>query len=108
MSAAVTTADRRSSPMFPYEYAIVNMILLLVALGAVLDDKDTELRYRFLTAGALVLIGAILARKTWRSGHVPTRETSPRLRPDQRNVAGWTAVCLIVADVAMVPALFLT
>lgn len=102
MSVHEQSTDR----LYPYELAIGNAILALLAVAAIFDNKATGLGYRILMAALLVAAGFALAKRTEQTGYTPTRLRTSRLSDDQRNMAGWTTVVLVTADAILAPAMF--
>lgn len=104
----MTETSTPEAPRYPYEGAIISMILLLFAIGAVLDDKPTELRFRIAIPAVLLTAGAYVLSRTIKAGYLPTRRTTTRLQPDQRNAAGWMTVVIVVAVLILAPAALLS
>lgn len=92
------------APRYPYEGAILSVIFILFALGAVLEDKPTELRFRLAIPAVLLAAGWYVLSRTIEAGYLPTRRTTTRLRPDQRNAPGWTTVAIVIAVLILAPA----
>lgn len=101
---SASTAER--SPLYPYELALVNAILALLAVAAIFDDKPTELRFSVIMAVTLAAIGTALLIRTERTGYLPSRVETDRLRGGRRNIAGWSTVALVAVDVLLVPGIF--
>jgi len=100
----MTNTSTPEAPRYPYEGAIMAMILLLFALGAVLEDKPTELRFRLAIPVVLLAAGWYVLSGTVKAGYLPTRRTTTRLRPDQKNAPGWTTVVIVIGVLILAPA----
>ncbi len=95
------SASAERPPLYPYELAIFNCILLLLAVGAIFQDSDLDLRPKITGIVALTLVAGLLARRTITSGYRPGAATNPRLA-QSRNVPGWVTVALLACDAAAV------
>ena len=105
---AVSSDDARLAPWYPYEVAIGNCIFLLIAFVAVLDDQKMAFLNRLGGSVLLLALGGMLAVRTRRTGYVPRAEATPRLRPGQRNIPGWATVAIVLADLIIVPLLWVS
>lgn len=88
-------------PLYPYEFAIINCILLLFALAAIAQPAELELRPRITGSIALAAVAALHFGKTRTSGYLPGSATNPRL-DGRRNIAGGFTVVAVGLDVAAI------
>ena len=75
----------------------MNLILLLLAVGAVFQAEELALRPKITGTLALTGIAVVHLWMTDRSGYLPGRATNPRLE-DSRNVAGIVTLGLVAFD----------
>lgn len=89
------------SPLYPYELAIINLILLLFALATIAQPGGIALRPRITGSLAIAVVAVFHLRKTKSSGYLPGASTNPRL-DGRRNIAGGFTVLAVVLDIAAV------
>lgn len=99
VSPAPTPGSR--PPLYPYEFAIINSILLLFALATIAQPDGIELRPRITGSIALATIAALHLWKTRTSGYLPGSATNPRL-VGRLNIAGGFTVVAVGLDVAAI------
>jgi hypothetical protein len=93
--------DGKRPPLYPYEAAIANLILLLVAMAAILQPDDLELRPKITGSIALVAVAGLHLWLTLRSGYLPGRADNERLDGGP-NRPGTITVLFVVLDVIAV------
>jgi len=98
--SSTPTPDHRP-PLYPYELAIINCILLLFAAGAVLQPDELALRPKITGTIALVAIAALHLWRTQQSGYLPGAATNSRLA-GRRNIPGGFTVVAIALDLVAV------
>lgn len=101
--AGVSSPPARSArpPLYPYEFAIINAILLLFALATIAQPGGIDLRPRITGSIALATIAALHLWKTRASGYLPGEATNPRLE-GRRNVAGGFTVVAVGLDIVAI------
>lgn len=96
-----SSAPESRPALYPYEFAIINLIFLLLAAGAILQADALALRPKLTSTFALVAVAGVHLWKTKKSGYLPGAATNPRVAGTP-NVPGRFTLVVVALDIVAI------